>query len=93
MCQWLHSNGDIPSALLSSSLLFSPGRIMSSPEVFWPVPMRAIGAQNLLTMPGGVSIAGYLHKKGGSQFSLRKCMSISVHPMNLNAHVNTASVK
>ncbi|KAF7646874.1 hypothetical protein LDENG_00181100 [Lucifuga dentata] len=46
--------------------------IMSSPEVFWPVPMRAIGAQNLLTMPGGVSAAGYLHKKGGSQFSLLK---------------------
>ncbi|KAM9734624.1 LOW QUALITY PROTEIN: SH3 domain-binding protein 2 [Menidia menidia] len=45
---------------------------MSSPEVFWPVPMRAIGAQNLLTMPGGVSTAGYLHKKGGSQFSLKK---------------------
>ncbi|XP_075885370.1 SH3 domain-binding protein 2 isoform X3 [Nelusetta ayraudi] len=45
---------------------------MSSPEVYWPVPMRAIGAQNLLTMPGGVSTAGYLHKKGGSQFSLMK---------------------
>ncbi|XP_034458542.1 SH3 domain-binding protein 2 isoform X2 [Hippoglossus hippoglossus] len=45
---------------------------MSSPEVCWPVPMRAIGAQNLLTMPGGVSKAGYLHKKGGSQFSLMK---------------------
>ncbi|XP_072228315.1 SH3 domain-binding protein 2 isoform X3 [Leuresthes tenuis] len=45
---------------------------MSSPEVCWPVPMRAIGAQNLLTMPGGVSTAGYLHKKGGSQFSLMK---------------------
>uniref|UniRef100_H3CP33 SH3 domain-binding protein 2 n=1 Tax=Tetraodon nigroviridis TaxID=99883 RepID=H3CP33_TETNG len=45
---------------------------MSSPEVCWPVPMRAIGAQNLLTMPGGVSVAGYLHKKGGNQFSLRK---------------------
>ncbi|CAJ1071130.1 LOW QUALITY PROTEIN: SH3 domain-binding protein 2 [Xyrichtys novacula] len=45
---------------------------MSSPEVCWPVPMRAIGAQNLLTMPGGVTIAGYLHKKGGSQFSLLK---------------------
>ncbi|XP_042250387.1 SH3 domain-binding protein 2 isoform X1 [Thunnus maccoyii] len=45
---------------------------MSSPEVCWPVPMRAIGAQNLLTMPGGVSMAGYLHKKGGSQFSLMK---------------------
>lgn len=48
-------------------------RPMSSPEVGWPVPMRAIGAQNLLTMPGGVSAAGYLHKKGGSQFSLMKC--------------------
>ncbi|XP_068191310.1 SH3 domain-binding protein 2 isoform X2 [Antennarius striatus] len=48
------------------------GRTMSSPQVCWPVPMRAIGAQNLLTMPGGVSIAGYLHKKGGSQFSLMK---------------------
>ncbi|XP_036973646.1 SH3 domain-binding protein 2 isoform X2 [Acanthopagrus latus] len=47
-------------------------RTMSSPEVCWPVPMRAIGAQNLLTMPGGVSISGYLHKKGGSQFSLMK---------------------
>ncbi|XP_047426531.1 SH3 domain-binding protein 2 isoform X1 [Mugil cephalus] len=45
---------------------------MSSPDVSWPVPMRAIGAQNLLTMPGGVSISGYLHKKGGSQFSLMK---------------------
>ncbi|XP_016894249.1 SH3 domain-binding protein 2 isoform X2 [Cynoglossus semilaevis] len=45
---------------------------MSSPEVCWPIPMRAIGAQNLLTMPGGVSSAGYLHKKGGSQFSLMK---------------------
>ncbi|XP_061555378.1 SH3 domain-binding protein 2 isoform X3 [Phycodurus eques] len=45
---------------------------MSSLEVCWPVPMRAIGAQNLLTMPGGVSIAGYLHKKGGSQFSLMR---------------------
>ncbi|XP_029940569.1 SH3 domain-binding protein 2 isoform X2 [Salarias fasciatus] len=45
---------------------------MSSPEVCWPVPMRAIGAQNLLTMPGGVTTAGYLHKKGGSQFSLLK---------------------
>ncbi|KAM6975902.1 SH3 domain-binding protein 2 [Tautogolabrus adspersus] len=45
---------------------------MSSPEVCWPVPMRAIGAQNLLTMPGGVSNSGYLHKKGGSQFSLMK---------------------
>ncbi|KAM9322738.1 SH3 domain-binding protein 2 isoform 2-T2 [Pholidichthys leucotaenia] len=47
-------------------------RTMMSSEVCWPVPMRAIGAQNLLTMPGGVSTAGYLHKKGGSQFSLRK---------------------
>ncbi|XP_069016986.1 SH3 domain-binding protein 2 isoform X1 [Embiotoca jacksoni] len=45
---------------------------MSFPEVCWPVPMRAIGAQNLLTMPGGVSTSGYLHKKGGSQFSLMK---------------------
>ncbi|KAK7896044.1 hypothetical protein WMY93_021369 [Mugilogobius chulae] len=45
---------------------------MASPEPVWPVPMRAIGAQNLLTMPGGVSTAGYLHKKGGSQFSLMK---------------------
>lgn len=50
-----------------------PSRTMSSPEMCWPVPMRAIGAQNLLTMPGGVSTAGYLHKKGGSQFSLMKC--------------------
>lgn len=47
-------------------------RTMSSSEMCWPVPMRAIGAQNLLTMPGGVSTAGYLHKKGGSQFSLMK---------------------
>ncbi|KAJ8260890.1 hypothetical protein COCON_G00166130 [Conger conger] len=45
---------------------------MASAEISWPVPMRAIGAQNLLTMPGGVSQSGYLHKKGGSQFSLLK---------------------
>lgn len=53
--------------------LFLSGRTMSSPEISWPVPMPAIGAQNLLTMPGGVSTSGYLHKKGGSQFSLLKC--------------------
>ncbi|KAG7267554.1 hypothetical protein CRUP_037861 [Coryphaenoides rupestris] len=47
-------------------------RSMASLEVCWPAPMRAIGAQNLLTMPGGVAICGYLHKKGGSQFSLMK---------------------
>ena len=46
---------------------------MSTTQVYWPVPMRAIGAQNLLTMPGGVTTAGYLHKKGGSQLSLMKC--------------------
>ncbi|XDV53817.1 hypothetical protein PO909_022233 [Leuciscus waleckii] len=45
---------------------------MAAPAVSWPVPMRAIGAQNLLTMPGGVTSSGYLHKKGGSQFSLMK---------------------
>ncbi|XP_041937048.1 SH3 domain-binding protein 2 isoform X2 [Alosa sapidissima] len=45
---------------------------MSAPQLSWPVPMRAIGAQNLLTMPGGVTTSGYLHKKGGSQFSLMK---------------------
>lgn len=45
---------------------------MSAVPISWPVPMRAIGAQNLLTMPGGVAISGYLHKKGGSQFSLMK---------------------
>ncbi|XP_062333864.1 SH3 domain-binding protein 2 isoform X2 [Osmerus eperlanus] len=45
---------------------------MAAVEVSWPIPMRAIGAQNLLTMPGGVSCSGYMHKKGGSQFSLRK---------------------
>uniref|UniRef100_A0A1A8BQV6 SH3-domain binding protein 2 n=2 Tax=Nothobranchius kadleci TaxID=1051664 RepID=A0A1A8BQV6_NOTKA len=33
---------------------------MSSPETCWPVPMRAIGAQNLLTMPGGVSAAVFI---------------------------------
>lgn len=46
---------------------------MTAVPISWPVPMRAIGAQNLLTMPGGVAISGYLHKKGGSQFSLMKC--------------------
>ncbi|KAM7369347.1 hypothetical protein PAMP_013621 [Pampus punctatissimus] len=75
---------DLLSAFASTVLASSAGllresissrlnrRTMSSPEVCWPVPMRAIGAQNLLTMPGGVSTAGYLHKKGGSQFSLMK---------------------
>ncbi|KAG1971055.1 SH3 domain-binding protein 2 isoform X3 [Pimephales promelas] len=47
-------------------------RNMAATAVSWPVPMRAIGAQNLLTMPGGVTWSGYLHKKGGSQFSLMK---------------------
>lgn len=46
-------------------------RTMTTVEVSWPVPMRAIGAQNLLTMPGGVSTSGYLHKKGARHFSLR----------------------
>ncbi|XP_066507855.1 SH3 domain-binding protein 2 isoform X2 [Hoplias malabaricus] len=45
---------------------------MATAQISWPIPMRAIGAQNLLTMPGGVSMSGYLHKKGGSQFSLMK---------------------
>ncbi|XP_053738150.1 SH3 domain-binding protein 2 isoform X3 [Synchiropus splendidus] len=46
---------------------------MSSPDVYhWPIPMRAVGAQNLLTMPGGVTFSGYLHKKGGSQLSLMR---------------------
>uniref|UniRef100_A0A8C2EH73 PH domain-containing protein n=1 Tax=Cyprinus carpio TaxID=7962 RepID=A0A8C2EH73_CYPCA len=47
-------------------------RNMAATPVSWPIPMRAIGAQNLLTMPGGVTTSGYLHKKGGSQFSLMK---------------------
>ncbi|KAG8453421.1 hypothetical protein GDO86_000159 [Hymenochirus boettgeri] len=34
--------------------------------------MKAIGAQNLLTMPGGVTVSGYLHKRGGKQFQLLK---------------------
>lgn len=46
---------------------------MTSEEIVWPVPMKAIGAQNLLTMPGGVTKSGYLHKKGGTQFQLLKC--------------------
>ncbi|XP_007951687.1 SH3 domain-binding protein 2 [Orycteropus afer afer] len=47
-------------------------RIMAAEETHWPVPMKAIGAQNLLTMPGGVAKAGYLHKKGGTQLQLLK---------------------
>lgn len=46
---------------------------MAAEEMHWPVPMKAIGAQNLLTMPGGVAKAGYLHKKGGTQLQLLKC--------------------
>ncbi|KAJ7329961.1 hypothetical protein JRQ81_016135 [Phrynocephalus forsythii] len=45
---------------------------MTSEETSWPVPMKAIGSQNLLTMPGGVTKSGYLHKKGGTQFQLLK---------------------
>ncbi|XP_069488201.1 SH3 domain-binding protein 2 isoform X2 [Ambystoma mexicanum] len=48
----------------------SDTRVMASVEASWPVPMKAIGAQNLLTMPGGVTISGYLHKKGGTQLQL-----------------------
>lgn len=49
---------------------------MEAEEMHWPVPMKAIGAQNLLTMPGGVAKAGYLHKKGGTQLQLLKCESL-----------------
>ncbi|XP_022410495.1 SH3 domain-binding protein 2 isoform X4 [Delphinapterus leucas] len=45
---------------------------MAAEEMHWPIPMKAIGAQNLLTMPGGVAKAGYLHKKGGTQLQLLK---------------------
>ncbi|XP_063780624.1 SH3 domain-binding protein 2 isoform X2 [Pseudophryne corroboree] len=45
---------------------------MSSGELNWPTPMKAIGAQNLMTMPGGVTISGYLHKRGGKQLQLFK---------------------
>nr|XP_048270743.1 SH3 domain-binding protein 2 isoform X2 [Myodes glareolus] len=45
---------------------------MAAEEMHWPVPMKAIGAQNLLTMPGGVAKAGYLHKKGGTQLQILK---------------------
>lgn len=51
---------------------------MAAEEMHWPVPMKAIGAQNLLTMPGGVTKAGYLHKKGGTQLQLLKCESPAV---------------
>ncbi|XP_010957469.2 SH3 domain-binding protein 2 isoform X2 [Camelus bactrianus] len=65
------------------ALNLSPGRkramcwvsatsFMAAEEMHWPVPMKAIGAQNLLTMPGGVAKAGYLHKKGGTQLQLLK---------------------
>ncbi|KAK1800220.1 hypothetical protein P4O66_000271 [Electrophorus voltai] len=33
---------------------------MAAAQISWPIPMRAIGAQNLLTMPGGVTIAGVM---------------------------------
>ncbi|XP_074847804.1 SH3 domain-binding protein 2 isoform X2 [Carettochelys insculpta] len=47
-------------------------RTMATEEQYWPVPMKAIGAQNLLTMPGGVTKSGYLHKKGGTQLQMLK---------------------
>lgn len=72
-----------PSPWLKLSLLFQadplplpgshPPCFMAAEEMHWPVPMKAIGAQNLLTMPGGVAKAGYLHKKGGTQLQLLKC--------------------
>ncbi|KAI4882732.1 hypothetical protein NFI96_028534 [Prochilodus magdalenae] len=75
---------DLLPALNSAASMFSEStavkcirrrmstRNMATTQISWPVPMRAIGAQNLLTMPGGVTMSGYLHKKGGSQFSLMK---------------------
>uniref|UniRef100_A0ABI7YRQ8 SH3 domain binding protein 2 n=1 Tax=Felis catus TaxID=9685 RepID=A0ABI7YRQ8_FELCA len=61
-----------------ASLKWRPGKqemvpvcsFMAAEEMHWPAPMKAIGAQNLLTMPGGVAKAGYLHKKGGTQLQL-----------------------
>ncbi|KAL7847842.1 hypothetical protein AOLI_G00225600 [Acnodon oligacanthus] len=75
---------DLLPALSSAASMFSEStavktirrrmskRNMATAQISWPIPMRAIGAQNLLTMPGGVTMSGYLHKKGGSQFSLMK---------------------
>uniref|UniRef100_A0A672Z656 PH domain-containing protein n=1 Tax=Sphaeramia orbicularis TaxID=375764 RepID=A0A672Z656_9TELE len=68
--EWMCFYMDTHTLDVTLMLCFSSSRTMACPELCWPVPMRAIGAQNLLTMPGGVSTAGYLHKKGGSQFSL-----------------------
>uniref|UniRef100_A0A8C7CRS8 PH domain-containing protein n=1 Tax=Oncorhynchus kisutch TaxID=8019 RepID=A0A8C7CRS8_ONCKI len=61
-----------PQGELSSSDPQETNEQEVSSEISWPIPMRAIGAQNLLTMPGGVCHSGYVHKKGGSQFSLMK---------------------
>ncbi|XP_062870779.1 SH3 domain-binding protein 2 [Trichomycterus rosablanca] len=87
-CEWDLANErsyvDLIPDVTSAASMFSEGmagkgirrqiskRNMAVAPISWPNPMRAIGAQNLLTMPGGVTMAGYLHKKGGSQFSLMK---------------------
>ncbi|XP_067838524.1 SH3 domain-binding protein 2 isoform X2 [Heptranchias perlo] len=69
-----NSNHDELNEFPNPPIVASPGRAMATgiEEGNWPVPMRAIGAQNLLTMPGGVSHSGYLHKKGGSQWKIMK---------------------
>ncbi|KAG8508654.1 SH3 domain-binding protein 2, partial [Galemys pyrenaicus] len=62
----------VPSRPAPAEASPSPCSFMAAEEMHWPVPMKAIGAQNLLTMPGGVAKSGYLHKKGGTQLQLLK---------------------
>lgn len=67
-----HSYGHLQQTHAKMCIQDLYSKNMAAPPVSWPIPMKAIGAQNLLTMPGGVNASGYLHKKGGSQFSLMK---------------------
>ncbi|XP_043918837.1 SH3 domain-binding protein 2 isoform X2 [Protopterus annectens] len=60
--KWKNSSGS-----QSNMCRNDKNKSMESCDVCWPIPMKAIGAQNLLTLYGGVTFSGYLHKKGGTQ--------------------------
>nr|XP_032807830.1 SH3 domain-binding protein 2-like [Petromyzon marinus] len=45
---------------------------MASNRAEWPIPLRHISAQHLLTMPGDATTFGYLHKKAESSLTLNR---------------------
>ncbi|KAK2507075.1 hypothetical protein MC885_015639 [Smutsia gigantea] len=70
---------------------------MAAEEMHWPVPMKAIGAQNLLTMPGGPLRFVIIHKrcvyyfKSSSSASPQGAFSLSGYNRVMRAAEETTS--